>query len=155
MTVPIGSTRLFNKTRLHSSRMRTARTLTVSPSMLCSGEGCLLWGVHLVPGMSAPGVYMVPGGGYLVPVVYLVPGGCTWSRAVYLVPGGEEWGVSVARGVPRYPLWTEFLTHASENTTLPETSFAGGNKENDHANVKTFHACIDTSLDKLTIDDVS
>ena len=39
-------------TRLHSSRMRTARSLTVSPSMLCSGgalsggclvlEGCLL-----------------------------------------------------------------------------------------------------------------
>ena len=26
------------------------------------------------------------------------------------------------------PLWTEFLTHASENITLPQTSFAGGNK---------------------------
>ena len=25
------------------------------------------------------------------------------------------------------PLWTEFLTHASENITLPQTSFAGGN----------------------------
>ena len=24
------------------------------------------------------------------------------------------------------PLWTEFLTHASENITLPQTSFAGG-----------------------------
>ena len=24
--------------------------------------------------------------------------------------------------------WTEFLTHASENITLPQTSFAGGNK---------------------------
>ena len=37
-------------TRLHSSRMRAARALTVSPSMLCggegvcSGEGCLLPG---------------------------------------------------------------------------------------------------------------
>ena len=30
--------RIFtNTTRLHSSRMRTARSLTVSPSMLCSG----------------------------------------------------------------------------------------------------------------------
>ena len=29
--------------------------------------------------------------------------------------------------LPRYsPLWTEFLTHASENITLPQTSFAGG-----------------------------
>ena len=25
------------------------------------------------------------------------------------------------------PLWTEFLTHASENITLLQTSFAGGN----------------------------
>ena len=25
------------------------------------------------------------------------------------------------------PMWTEFLTHASENITLPQTSFAGGN----------------------------
>ena len=25
------------------------------------------------------------------------------------------------------PPWTEFLTHASENITLPQTSFAGGN----------------------------
>ena len=25
-------------------------------------------------------------------------------------------------------LWTEFLTHACENITLPQTSFAGGNK---------------------------
>ena len=27
---------------------------------------------------------------------------------------------------PPPPLWTEFLTHASEIITLPETSFAGG-----------------------------
>ena len=26
------------------------------------------------------------------------------------------------------PLWTEWLTHACENTTLPQTSAAGGNK---------------------------
>ena len=25
------------------------------------------------------------------------------------------------------PLWTEFLTHAYEKITLPQTSFAGGN----------------------------
>ena len=25
------------------------------------------------------------------------------------------------------PLWTEFLTHAYENITLPQTRFAGGN----------------------------
>ena len=27
------------------------------------------------------------------------------------------------------PLWTEWLTDASENITLPQTSFAGSNKE--------------------------
>ena len=29
---------------------------------------------------------------------------------------------------PPWALWTEFLTHACENITLPQTSFAGGNK---------------------------
>ena len=77
----------FNKmrsqTRLHSSRMRTARALTISPSMLCAGgvysggvyfggmstlgdvysRGCLLWGVVSVPrGMSAPGGVSAPRG---------------------------------------------------------------------------------------------
>ena len=30
---------------------------------------------------------------------------------------------------PGTPPWTEFLTYASENITLPQTSFADGNKE--------------------------
>ena len=35
----------LNLTRLHSSRMRTARALTISPSMLCArGEGGLVGG---------------------------------------------------------------------------------------------------------------
>ena len=29
--------------------------------------------------------------------------------------------------LPTPPLWTEFLTHATENITLPQTLFAGGN----------------------------
>ena len=55
-------------TRLHSSRMRTARTLTVSHSMLCAREGGVLspGGVYLVTGeggvLSPRGVYLVPGG---------------------------------------------------------------------------------------------
>ena len=56
-------------TRLHSSRMRTARVLTISPSMLCAG-GCT-WsrGVCSLGGVCSEG-------------------GCTWS-----------WGVSAPRGV--------------------------------------------------------
>ena len=67
--------------RMHSSRMRTACTLTVSPSMLCSRGG-------------------------------------VWSRGVV--------SQHALRQTP--PPWTEFLTHASENITLPQTSFAGGKK---------------------------
>ena len=98
-------------TRLHSSRKRTARVLTVSPSILCTG------GVYLVPGgVSGPrgvctwsrggctcswGVYLVLGG---VPG----PGGCTCSWGVYWCQGGVpgaggctwSWGVSAPGGVP-------------------------------------------------------
>ena len=54
---------------LHSSRMRTAHALTVSPSMLCAGGGawsggCLLWGGGLLPeGVPGPGG-MLGGGWY-------------------------------------------------------------------------------------------
>ena len=57
--------------------MRTARTLTVSPIMVCSG------GVPGPGGLPGPGD--VPGpGGVPGPGVYLV-WGCTWSKGV--VPG--------------------------------------------------------------------
>ena len=77
----------FNdKTRMHSSGMRTTCLLPISPSMQCSlGGGCTWLG-----GVPAQGVYL-PGG---------VPG---WG--LYL-PGGEvpDWGGVPARGVylPRY-----------------------------------------------------
>ena len=67
------------------------------------------------------------------------PGECTWSWGVYLVlgmylvPGVPGLGRCVPGpgGVPAQvlpPPWTEFLTHASENIPLPQTSFAGGNE---------------------------
>ena len=108
---------------MHSSRMRTARLLPVSPSMHYS-EGVPAWSRGGVPALSrggvpawSQGVYLIQGGTYLP--------GLGW---VYL-PG-------LGGGVPAWcrgctcpctpPLWTEFLTHASENITLPQTSFAGG-----------------------------
>ena len=63
--------------------MRTARVLTVSPSMLCVGA-----------------VYLVPGG-YLVGGCTWSLGGCTWSQRG--VPGPRrvsDLGVSDPRGVP-------------------------------------------------------
>ena len=78
-------------TRMHSSRMRTARAFTVCRSLL-------LGGVYL-PGPR--GVYLPGLGGYLPGLgrgcTCLVPGGCTclvwggvpaWSWGVYLVPEG-------------------------------------------------------------------
>ena len=79
--------------------MHTARSLTVSPSMLCSGGGCLVRGG-------------VPG-----------PGG-VWSWGVGMPGPGR--GVLSQHELRQIPLWTEFLTHASENITLLQTSFAGG-----------------------------
>ena len=37
--------------------------------------------------------------------------------------------LAMPAGIPP-PLWTEFLIHATENITLPQTSFAGGNHSN-------------------------
>ena len=79
--------------------MRTARVLTVSRQRDVLNHGGVL---------SHRGV------------VYLVTGGVLSHRGVYLVTGG------VLSQVLSPLLWTEFLTHASENITLPQTSFAGG-----------------------------
>ena len=55
-------------TSLHSSRMRTAHALKVTPSMLCARGGLLFWGGvcswrGLLPGgVPAPGEVSAPGG---------------------------------------------------------------------------------------------
>ena len=119
----------LKKTSMHSSRMRTARLLPVSPSMHCAG------GVS-TPGDAAPGGGLLPGqclvlgggmsasgpGGCLP----LVPGGvCLWSQGVGCLPLAPR-GVSasgpggclplVGGGcIPALtgldtPLWTEWQT---------------------------------------------
>ena len=68
------STHIFN-TRLHSSRMRTSRSLTVSPSML-------LWGVSALGGICSRGYLLRRS----------APGGCLLpARCLFL-------GVSAPRG---------------------------------------------------------
>ena len=89
-------------TSMHSSRMHTTRLLPISPSMHCS------WGVSAM-GVSASG-------------------GGVCSVGVYFPGGVCFMGMSASRGVSAsgmgcaYPsiLWTEFLTHVSENITLPQ-----------------------------------
>ena len=83
---------------MHSSRMRTAHSLTVFHSIHGGGVGCL------------PNT---PGGSPLwmqTPLEANPPGHLTWDAC---------WEAN--------PLWTEGMTHACENITLPQTSFAGGN----------------------------
>ena len=88
--------------------MRTARALTI-------GGG----------GVPAQGVYL-PGGG--VPAQGALPA----RRGVYL-PGGVctcPGGVPAWRVyLPRCPSPVNRMTDRCKNITLPQTSFAGGNKE--------------------------
>ena len=67
-----------------------------------------------------------PGGAY--------PGGClVWGCLLGgSGPGGAwsgEGGIPACTEAdpPPPPPWIEFVTHATENITLPQTSFAGGN----------------------------
>ena len=81
---------------MHSSRMRTGRSLTVCCSLLPGGVSAWSGGGLLGP----QGVSLVPGGlpgwGECLPG----PGGYPWSRGVSLVPGGSAWsgGVSAWSG---------------------------------------------------------
>ena len=92
-------------TSMHSSRMRTARLLPVSPSMHCRMEGCLL-----LRGCLLLGGCLLPEGGCL-----LLEGECVSATRGCLLPGGclllgvsdmgtsatggcLLWGVSATRG---------------------------------------------------------
>ena len=94
---------------MHSSRMRTGRSLTVFRSLQPGG-------VYLVRGgVRGPG--RVPG-----------LGGCTWSGGVYLV-----WGVYLVRGGGTWsregctwsgtPPPVNRMTNKCKNITLAKTSF--------------------------------
>ena len=113
-------------TRLHSSRMHTARLLIVSPSMHCAGVvpapgGCLL-----------PGGVCSRGGGVLGPGGSaqggLVPAGC-------LLPGG---GWVAPHHAPRQTPPANKMADRCKNITLPQTLFVGGNY-NTHNSVSNRH----------------
>ena len=121
----------MSHTRLHSSRMHTARLLTVSPSMHCAGGvsalggvpglgdvcsgGCLVQGGSALGGVSAPGV---PG-----------PGG---------IPGCTEADTPVNR-----------MTDRCKNSTLPQTSFAGGNMLPCSQTILYTQYCLQTSTGSI------
>ena len=109
------------ETRLHSSRMHTARLLTVSPSMHWAGGG-----VSLPGGSALPEGGLLAGGSALQGGVLLVRGVPACRGGGVCLPGGMV-SQHALKQRPPPPPWTEFLTHATENITLPQTSFAGGN----------------------------
>ena len=84
------------QTRMHSSRMRTGRSLTVCCSHLPGGVGSPCQGSLPAGGVSAwSGGFLLglggclPGlGGFSLLGRLPGPGGSAWSRGVYLVPGG-------------------------------------------------------------------
>ena len=118
--------------------MHTARTLTVPMCVcVCLGGASIQGGASFpVGGASLPGgeAYF-PGGGYHVtyPIMHLMLPVCclltNWDPPTVqlLIYCWLVMWPAWHAGFPPSP-WTEFLTHASENITLPQTSFAGGNK---------------------------
>ena len=120
---------LRKKTRMHSSRMRTDRSLTLCWHLLlgggCSGgvclvlEGCLLrGGVCSQGGVSAPGGVSASGG---VSALGGEGGGCSWGVSAprgCLLPGwGVCFGGSLLRGGPL--LWGDGIPACTEADTLP------------------------------------
>ena len=87
---------------MHSSRMCTTRLLPLSPSMHSAWGGLLRGYLPLVMGgVCYLGEGVSPSGH---------GGVCLWSQG----------GASQHAMLQALPLWTEFLTHASENITLPQ-----------------------------------
>ena len=100
---------------MHSSRLRTAYLLPVSPSMHCTGGVCF-WGGCLLPGgvsaslgvsasrggCSSSGGCLLPGGGCLLPRGLLLGGVCfpgvSASGGCLLLGGVYFWGVLASWG---------------------------------------------------------
>ena len=154
---------------MHSSKIPVARSLT----MVCVCVGGVLSprGVYLLPGGRGVSAW---GGGCLPRGVVSAGGGCvscdlshhafdvtcmlpphqlrlTSSAAAYILLVGHVTCKACWDTHP--PLWTEFLTHAYENITLPQTSFAGGkNRKCNTWMLQNFWRSVELKLHFLTFD---
>ena len=119
----------IKKRRMHSSRIGTARLLTVSQHALPGGvpaRGCTCLGVYLPRRCTClEGTYQ---GVYLPMGVCTFPGGCTCPGVCVYLPGGCT--------CPGTPPPVNRMTDRCKNITLPQTSFAGGNKPRISTNKK-------------------
>ena len=126
----------YQKTRMHSSRMRTARSSShhggsLHPPRVCTPTPLEQAPPWLDPPQLPPWVWAWrPSSGQ-------IPLGCGPENLQGMLnstppswrPAARHAGIPPAMhtGIAPPPQ-TKFLTHASENITLPQTSFAGGNK---------------------------
>ena len=133
-----------SQTRMHSSRMRTGRSLTVCCSLLPGGEVCLVWGVSAPGGVCLVPRGCLPGPGGPGGVCLVCGGVCLVRGGVCLVWGGlPGWGGLLPGGVSAWSggvvcsgglvsqhalrqtpsnLWTEWMTDRCKNITLATTS---------------------------------
>ena len=130
---------------MHSSRMRTGRSLTVCCSLLPGGGGgggvCLVPGVCvcLVPGsLPGPGGFSLAGGVCLVPGGVLPGGGVSawsqgvsawsrgsaWSWGVVLLGGGSAWSWGACPETPP----VNRITHTCKKHNLGHNFVAAGKK---------------------------
>ena len=91
---------------MHSSRMRTAGSLTVSHSMHCAMGGGGAWSWRGVPGLGG-----------------VCSGGCLLQRGVC---SGD--GITACTEAEPPPV--DRMTEMCKNITFPKTSFTGGKKRN-------------------------
>ena len=126
---------LNSQTRLHSSRMRTARALTVSPSMLCAGGGLLLGGGVSEGSVCSGGCLLR--GCLLQGVSAGICSGGVCSRGMSASKGGVciqgvggvcIWGVG--GGIPACTEADPLLTESQMPVkTLPCPNFVAGGKD--------------------------
>ena len=105
----------FSKTRMHSSRMRTSRSLTVCWHLLPGGVVCLVRGG--LPGLGGVSAWS-PGGGVLGPGGACSQGGCLPGPGVSAWSGGGLASQHALRQTPSPPV--DRITDACKNITLAQ-----------------------------------
>ena len=114
---------------MHSSRMRTVRSLTVSRHILHTHDPTTMHAplatTHAPRQPHTTSNHAHPWQAHMPPGHHACPPATAHPPTMHAPPQLRTPPLPRQPRMP--PLSTEFLTHAYENITLPQTSFAGGN----------------------------